>query len=350
MSHKCVFRKWAIALVLVGVSALALPGTGVQAGGASHAQKNTSRSKVGEGGQAHARRESVRTRNAVSRTRGGVYQKVQPAREQLPMRIRSGGVARTRPGQAPARAIPKTIQNQRTFTKTGQGRRYDNGLVLRKGAKITEDWQRHYFPRGHVHFPYYRSTFVAGASFRSPFGFYFGVCVPYVDIRVCHAFPPAVLFVDVPIYSGQNCQGFYNADDGNLINDPTLDQTEPGLNNALDEIVETFQGGNIDGLVSLIDPNMSVAVYERGQYQYSLSSNDFVDMTRDAIQSTQTISLDLQYLHRRSPGVYCVSGRHVYKDPSDRTRTVFVSYVLQDIGGQWTLTQVGTSPDMDQDQ
>jgi len=154
-----------------------------------------------------------------------------------------------------------------------------------------------------------------------------------------------VLFVDIPIYDGSNCSGFYNQDDGNLINDPNLDQNQPGLNNALDELTETFQGGNIDGLVALIDPNTQIAIYEKGAYQYSMASNDFVDMTRDTIQSTQSLGLNLQYLHQRSPGVFCVSGQNTYKNASGQTRSVYVSYVLQDISGQWTLTQVGTSPD-----
>jgi hypothetical protein len=131
-----------------------------------------------------------------------------------------------------------------------------------------------------------------------------------------------------------------------MINDPDLDQKEPGLNNALDELTETFQGGNIDGIVSLINPNMQVAIFERNSYQYSLHANDYIDMTRDMIQSIQTVQFSLDYLHQRSPTVFTISGQHVYKDQTGNSRSVYVTFVLQDIGGLWTLTQAGTSPDI----
>lgn len=207
-------------------------------------------------------------------------------------------------------------------------------------------WQKEYFRRGHVHFPYYRQTYIAGRCYYSPFSYFFGVCLPYIDISVCEVLPPPVQFIDYAAYSGDRCLGFQSTNDYNMINDPDLDQKEPGLNNALDELTETFQGGNIDGIVSLINPNLNIAVFMHNQYRYSLHANDYIDMTRDMLQSIQTVSFSLDYLHQRSPTVFTVSGEHVYQDSSGNTRTVYVSFVLQDIGGLWTLTQAATSPDV----
>jgi hypothetical protein len=211
-------------------------------------------------------------------------------------------------------------------------------------VKVTADWQRRYFPHGHFHYPFYHPTFIRGQCFVSPFGFYFGVCVPFIDASDCHVLPPAVVFIDAPVYQGDVCTGFNDQSDQNFLNDPNLDQDEPGLGNALDELTETFQNGNIDGLVALIDPNMSIAIYLRGHYKYSLPANDYIDLTRDTVQSIQTVQFTLEYLHQRAPGVFSASGRHTFKDQSGQVQTVWLSFVLQDISGQWTLTQVGTSP------
>jgi hypothetical protein len=338
---------------LVGLSALCLACCAL----ASHPdariqgrQRNTPRqAPMGGGGQAHAQRENVRTPNFVPRTSTPYVPRQAPAQNRssagafpLPRQStppRGNPVHMVRPQNSPQ------VQSHRQFTKTAQGRHYDNGLQLRRGIVVTASWQRAYFPRGHYHFPFYRSGYVAGAVFLSPFGFYYGICVPYIAATDCHVFPPSVSFVDEPEYNGVNCIGFADTQDQNYFDDPNLDSDEPGLVNAINEINETFQNGNVDALVSLIDPNMSVAVYLRGHYKYSLAANDFVDLTRDAIQSTQTVQFTLNMLHQRAPNVFSVSGTNVYRDHSGNSRTVYVSYVLQDISGQWTLTQVGTAPD-----
>jgi hypothetical protein len=233
---------------------------------------------------------------------------------------------------------------QRKFTRTPAGRVYDNGLTLRKGISVSASWQRHYFPKGHYHFPFYRHTFVRGQTFLSPFGFFFGACVPYITASECRHYPPAVVFIDIPVFNGVQCTGFDDASDQNLFNDPNLNQDQPGLQNAIDDLTEAFQGGNIDGLVTLIDPNTSIAVYQNGHYQYSLSASDYIDLSRDAIQSMHTVGFTLKYLHQRAPGVFSVAGQQTYQDQNGQTLTTWVSFVLQDISGQWTLTQIETTP------
>lgn len=291
----------------------------------------------------HAQRELVRTPNFVPRTEA-------PAGRPVPRPANPGP---TRPdvrqpahetARRPIVSTAPAIQAQRKFTKTSTGRVYDNGLTLRKGIPVTVAWQKHYFPKGHYHFPGYRNTFVRGQSFRSPFGFFFGVCVPYIAASECRVFPPAVVFIDVPVFNGVVCTGFSDDGDQNLFNDPSLDQEQPGLLNAIDDLTEAFQGGNIDGLVTLIDPNTSIAVYLNGHYQYSISASDYIDLSRDAIQSMHTVGFSLTYLHQRAPGVFSVAGKHSYQDQNGQTQTTWESFVLQDISGQWTLTQVGTAP------
>lgn len=375
MTQKRIVKLSMAAIIAVGIFAFAVPaisaplgttvqkkgggGGGARSGGgggqrqASPPRQSHPAQRSEPVQQSHARREGVRTPNYVNRTQGGGYQQSPPVRQPVPVRpprTTNGGTNRVQQTQdrtrPQSRSVSTRVQADRKFTKTSQGRHYDNGLNLRRGTAVKLGWQRRYFPHGYVHFPFYRQSYDRNHCFYSPFGFFFGVCLPFIDISVCSVYPPNVIFIDTPSYNGNNCIGYTNLDDQNLIEDPNLDQNEPGLNAALDEITETFQGGNIDGLASLVDPNISIAVFLSGRYQYSLSSSNYVDLTRDAISGLQSPQLNLNYLHQRSPGVFVVSGNQMYTGQNGQTRTVYVSYVLQDISGQWTLTQVGTSPDI----
>jgi hypothetical protein len=222
-------------------------------------------------------------------------------------------------------------------------------MQLRPGTPVQADWQRRYFPHGRFHYPYYYPTYDSATVIISPFGFYFGVCAPFLLRAHCYLYPPPAVFIDVPIFVGDTCQGYAPIrPEENFMDLDALRDREPGLANAVDELREAFGRGNIDALVALTDPKTRIAIFEKGKYQYSLDANDFVDMSRDAIQSTQTIAFDLTMIHERAAGVYVVSGEHVYRDPNGRSRKVYVSYVLEDLRGVWTLTQVGTAPDRNQ--
>ena len=266
-----------------------------------------------------------------------------------PPNPRIGGLRQetpVRPGENFQNKQRPRFQAHRIFTHTQEGRRYDNGIVLRPGTSIREDWQRHYFPRGRFHYPYYWPSYNSVTVYQSPFGFYFGVCAPFILRAHTHHVPPVVVYVDIPVYSGDTCRGYEPIRrEDNFSNLDYLMQREPGLASAVDDLREAFARGNIDSLVTLTDPNTKIAVFLKGKYEYSLDSNDYLDMTRDAFQTTQTISFDMTRIHERAAGVYVVSGEHTYVDPSGRARKVYVSFVIEEIRGVWTLTQVGTAPD-----
>ncbi len=366
LNHLLKYMILAGSIAAISVPGLAVQGRGNQGGqrssGGGGQRNSNSGSQRGNSGRqssrgnsgsqqktpppSHAPREVVRTPTYVPRSTG--TQRTSGARNSPPAQIisRQGGGNRT-VYQTPRRTItPNTpgIKGQRTFTKTANGRHYDNGLNLRKGILASTTWQKRYFPSGHYHYPNYRTSWVAGSTFFSPFGFFYGVCVPFIGTAGCGFFPPSVTFIDLPAYNGVNCSGFTDDDQDNLISDPNLETEEPGLLNAMDCLTETFQGGNVDGLATLVSPNMQIAIYLRGQYQYSMAPNDYIDVARDAIKAISNVSFTLNYLHQRSPNVFSVGGKQIYTDRSGNEQVAWVSYVLQDISGQWTLTQVGNAP------
>ena len=203
-------------------------------------------------------------------------------------------------------------------------------MLLRKGVRVHEEWQRPYFPRGNYHYPYYSPSYASVSVFISPFGFYYGVCAPFILRAHCHHLPPVEVYVDIPLYIGGNCRGYAAISrDDNYLKRDYLSEREPGLASAVDELREAFGRGNIDSLVALTDPNIKIAVFLKGKYEYSLHASDFVDLTRDALQSTETIAFDLTRIHERAAGVYVVSGEHTYVEHDGSSRKVYVSYVLE---------------------
>lgn len=352
-----------IASAILGLSApIALPPNlavaaqrrgGGRAGGGGHAFGG---GRSFGGGAVHARREVVRTPNFVQRS-GRTFEPARtPARSfgSRPQSFQDRGNPGNRGGMPGNRGeftgrrfgVEGTPDRMaaRQFTRSHGERHYDNGLVLHGGIHVTSGWERHYFPGGYCHFPYYASGFGLGA-YISPFGCFFGVCCPFISASCCLDFPPPVAYIDVPVYNGPVCEGFESEPGANLLDSPDLDVTEPGLVNAMDELTEAFQNGNIDALATLVSPSVDVAIYEQGQYKYSLSADNYMNLARDAIQNTHTVSFDITDLQQRSPNVFVVSGKQTYTDRNGNTRSVYFSDALQDYYGHWTLCQVGTAPD-----
>ena len=287
----------------------------------------------------HARRDEVRTHDVPVRPRNTA-----PPMQQRPNeRPRMGNTNQT--SQTTMLRGTSQTRMQRTFTRTTQGRHYDNGMTLRPAVTVRVNWQKPYFPRGHVYYPHYEQRYNPQRNFISPFGFYFGIVPAFISRDYGYDRRPDYSYVETITYNGNNFRGYTGTQDTNYFNDRGLGQREPGLLNAIDELHEAFRRGNIDALVALTDPSTEIAIYLKGQYEYSMEANDYLDLTRDALSSMKTLQFDLTLLHKRADGVFVVSGKHVYWGKNGQTRTVYVSYVLESLRDQWTLTQVGTAPD-----
>ena len=285
----------------------------------------------------HARRDEVRTQNIPVRPRNTAPpERQKPGERPRTINLRS---------QISTLRVTSQTRTQRTFTRTTQGRRYDNGMTLRPSVTIRGNWQKPFFPRGHAYYPHYEQRYNPQRNFISPFGFYFGIVPAYIARAYGYDRRPNFAYVETTTYNGNNFRGYTTTQDTNYFNDRSLTQREPGLLNAIDELHEAFRSGNIDALVALTDPSTEIAIYLRGKYEYSMEANDYLDLTRDALSSLKTLQFDLTLLHKRAEGVFVVSGKHVYWGQNRETRTVYVSYVLESLRDQWTLTQVGTAPD-----
>jgi hypothetical protein len=161
---------------------------------------------------------------------------------------------------------------------------------------------------------------------------------------------PERVYVEVPIYEGGEWHGWYGDESGNYYlatysnNDAVVDHRDPGFNDAVNHILDTFHGGNIQDMVNVTDPDVKISVFLKGKYQYSMTSDDYLDITRDALTNLDTISFNLDRIKRKASGVYSVSGIHIFADKNGTEHKVYVSFVLERIHDNWVLTQVDDSP------
>jgi hypothetical protein len=118
------------------------------------------------------------------------------------------------------------------------------------------------------------------------------------------------------------------------------------------------------------DDDSKISVYLDKKYAYTVSSLDFTQITRDAIDRLNTVSFKFDKLRKAKNGVVTAYGRHIYRTsgesdeapvgetvPFDTTggeevggddeggvrKTVYVSYTLRRRGSQWYVISVGTS-------
>ncbi len=233
------------------------------------------------------------------------------------------------------------------FTRSAEGRRYNSGIVLREGYRISNPRLTHYFSHGYSYFPYYCPTYDASLVLYSPYSYYYGCYPSYIYRHRTFYRRPALIYIEIPVYAGNDCRGYDNDLDDYYLNRShyDLDERDRDLRQATDALREAFRYNSIEPLVEITDPGVRIAIFRKGNYEYSVEPNDFLDMTRDAMRATDTISFALYRFKRRAAGVYVISGKHIYRNREGERRTVYVSYVVERLNSRWVLTQVGTAPD-----
>lgn len=147
---------------------------------------------------------------------------------------------------------------------------------------------------------------------------------------------------------------------------------------AFTDIEQAWADGNIDLITAhLRDSDTKISVNLKGKYAYSISSDDFAGITRDAFANLNTVSFQFTRLRVAENGDVTAYGKHVYvaqstvsgtgSTPEDGTgtvpfdqsggstagstggggqeKTVYVSYTLRHGQDQWYIIGVNSSPD-----
>jgi hypothetical protein len=257
---------------------------------------------------------------------------------------------------------------------SGRRLRYGNGTWGNPPAIY--GWGYTIFPSGQAYFGFYAPEYRAGFTCISPYYFFGGA--PFLYSQSVFQSPPTVVYVPDPVYAPSGrYQGWKHDDvDDYYLNRkaPEEEESKPAKKPA-DTLKEGAKEGgeenptapvilperpvdraskslrrawlqrDIQSLAEFVDKKTRIAVYLRGKYQYSLKPEDYLDLTRDAFQSTQTERFELDSPIRKEKGVYSVTGKHTYRTRKGELYTVYVSYAFEQKDDKFVLTQVGTSPE-----
>jgi len=119
------------------------------------------------------------------------------------------------------------------------------------------------------------------------------------------------------------------------------------VNNELDYTLSDIRKSWLDGRSDLIGihvrKDQMIAVLLDGDYDYSLESVDYTQMTFDAIDQTKTSRFTWESIRQRSNGDYTAFAKHTYIDSSNNEQVVYVSYTLRKIGRNYYIVEVGSS-------
>jgi len=157
---------------------------------------------------------------------------------------------------------------------------------------------------------------------------------PYIHrSRVLVLTIPVVRYVEVPVTVR------YRYDDEYYLSAPP----RGSIDWALKEIREAWLRGDVDRIERYVERDRRIHVYLDGKYNYSIEGGDYLDMTRDEMARIDTVDLDFYSVRRRGDDTYVAYGAHTFYDPDGSRKTVYVSYTLEKIHGDWVLTEVGSS-------
>ncbi|MGI6295602.1 MAG: hypothetical protein ACOX3G_05890 [Armatimonadota bacterium] len=188
----------------------------------------------------------------------------------------------------------------------------------------------YYYPASYYdrpcYFAYWAPVYAPGFSYRSVY-FSFGL-FPYLRVsRISALSYTTISYVTAPIYID------------NIYHRPTRYAY-------LDETLADIRSGWIAGRYDLVErhvrPDRMIAVLLDGQYDYSVSGEDYLAMTRDALGDIDTTTFVWSKVRERADGTLTAFGEHSFRS-SGAIRTLYVTYTLQRVGDSYYITEVGSS-------
>lgn len=207
---------------------------------------------------------------------------------------------------------------------------HTNGRWVYSTPPIIEN-RRWYRPRPHFTRPCYyghwADDYYPGFSWRSLF-FYFDV-YPYVEVTTIQECPQETIeFVSEPIYvSGSS-----------YVSSSRWDR----IDEALADIRSAWISARFDLIKQHVQPASTMAVLTDGNYDYAISTDDYLSMTEDAMADLNTVSFVWNKVRERQDGTVMAFADHSYW-ANDRATTVYVSYTLKKVGSGYFITEVGSS-------
>ncbi|MCH8274186.1 MAG: hypothetical protein IH851_05290 [Armatimonadetes bacterium] len=191
------------------------------------------------------------------------------------------------------------------------------------------------------HFGYHHYVFIPysyGCVF-SPYYWYWSVPGYIVLGRVWYYPPGPIILIGSGIHWTYCGRGqYYSTYYGNSRYD-----NYSSLDRALSDLVDAFRYSDGAALGKFLPRGGSVELFIDGEYAYTMSTDDYYDITSDMIYSVYTTDFKIVDVRRASGGEYAVVARHDFVDVSNDRQTVWLTFTLVRKGGYYAITQAGTS-------
>lgn len=177
------------------------------------------------------------------------------------------------------------------------------------------------------YYGHWATEYYPGFSWRSCY-FYFGI-YPFIEAAQVRECPQETIeFVSEPIYVSGSSYVYTSRWDK--------------IDEAMADIRSAWIAGRFDLLQQHVQPQSSIAVLTDGQYDYAISSDDYLSMTQDALAELNTASFVWDKVQERKDGTVMAFAEHSYWS-NDRAKTIYVSYTLEKVGRDYFITEVGSS-------
>ncbi|MFQ3549841.1 MAG: hypothetical protein SNJ70_08845 [Armatimonadota bacterium] len=153
---------------------------------------------------------------------------------------------------------------------------------------------------------------------------------PYIDTtRIFLSSYPSVIYAGDRV---MNCDGLYLAD-------PIC----RSLDKALEDIRKSWLNGRYDLFEKYVRPSDRISIFLDGNFDYQIRGRDFLDMTRDVIGQTDTISFVWDGIRKRSNNNITAFAEHKFRDTNRRTQRVYLAYTFRPLGNQMYIQEVSSS-------
>ncbi|MEN6371435.1 MAG: hypothetical protein ABFD64_05415 [Armatimonadota bacterium] len=200
---------------------------------------------------------------------------------------------------------------------------------------------RYYYDHGwpyHYDYPltygYWAFDYDYGNSLPSVY-YYYGY-FPYVSCgRVIIVKRPHVTYVEVPIviHEKSSDTGYYLEKSAGY-----------SIDDVLYDVERAWKTDEPSLLLRYVRSNTDIDVLLDSKYSYSLSAEDYRDMTSDAVNTTKTVDFDFESVKSRGDNRVVAYGIHKFYALDGSLKTVYISYEFERHDGNWDLTEVGSSP------
>jgi hypothetical protein len=117
------------------------------------------------------------------------------------------------------------------------------------------------------------------------------------------------------------------------------------ISDALDDLRKAWLNGDFDRLKARFKADGKVRIFPKGEFKYTVPSQEFLDILKDAMTKLDTIAFELNRPTSDAKGRVFVAGKHTYVDDAKAKHETYISYGLDRIDGRWTIVEAGSASD-----